>query len=90
MLTEHTPVWVWDGYWWPALVVLPTLDSERDKMLVRFTNGVTAPVKTSAVRFRDSANPGELLSYQFAAGVSKERQQVPVGALTARPGRYGM
>jgi hypothetical protein len=56
MLKEQTPVWVWDGYWWPAHVVLPVLDLESDMMLVRFENGVTAPVKASGVRYRDSAS----------------------------------
>jgi hypothetical protein len=54
MLEEHTPVWVWDGYWWPAHVVLPTLDVESDMILVQFENGVTAPVKAATVRHRDS------------------------------------
>jgi hypothetical protein len=53
MLKEHTPVWVWDGFWWPAYVVLPALDPENDMMLVRFENGVTAPVKASSVRQRN-------------------------------------
>ena len=56
MLQAQTPVWVWDGYWWPALVVLPALDRDHDLMLVRFDNGVTAPVKASSVRHRDSAS----------------------------------
>ncbi len=56
MLKEQTPVWVWDGYWWPAYVVLPALDLQSDMMLVRFENGVTAPVKASDVRHRDSAS----------------------------------
>jgi hypothetical protein len=51
---EQTPVWVWDGYWWPAYVVVPALDLGSDLMLVRFENGVTAPVKASDVRHRDS------------------------------------
>jgi hypothetical protein len=54
MLKEQTPVWVWDGFWWPAYVVLPVLDLESDTMLVRFENGVTAPAKGSSVRPRDS------------------------------------
>jgi hypothetical protein len=54
MLKEHTSVWVWDGYWWAAQVVLPTLDVESDMILVKFENGVTAPVKATAVRYRDS------------------------------------
>ena len=54
MLKEHTPVWVWDGYWWPAHVVLSKLNVKSDMMLVRFENGVTAPVHASAVRYRDS------------------------------------
>jgi hypothetical protein len=53
MLKEQTPVWVWDGFWWPAYVVLPALDLESDMMLVRFENGVTAPVKVSGVRQRN-------------------------------------
>jgi len=59
MLKEHTPVWVWDSYWWPAYVVLPALDLDGDLMLVRFENGVTAPVKTAGVRCRDLARPTE-------------------------------
>ncbi len=51
---EQTPVWVWDGYWWPAYVVVPALDLGSDLMLVRFGNGVTAPVKASDVRHCDS------------------------------------
>ena len=65
MLKEHAPVWVWDGYWWPAYVVLPALDLENDMMLVRFENGVTAPVKASAVRQRDPARPSERSMYQI-------------------------
>ncbi|HJU12363.1 MAG TPA: hypothetical protein VJ728_15880 [Candidatus Binataceae bacterium] len=57
MLNEHTPIWVWDGYWWPAFVVSPVIDLEGDTMLVRFENGVTAPIKASAVRYRDPAHP---------------------------------
>jgi len=59
MLKEHTPVWVWDGYWWPASVVLPALDLDSDLMLVRFENGVTAPVKAAGVRCREFARPTE-------------------------------
>jgi len=57
MLKEHTPVWVWDGYWWAAYVVLPVLDLEGDLMLVRFENGVTAPVKATGVRYRELVRP---------------------------------
>ncbi len=64
MLKEHTPVWVWDGYWWSAYVVLPELDVGSDMMLVRFENGGTAPVKASDVRYRDSARSGECSTYQ--------------------------
>jgi hypothetical protein len=59
MLKEHTPVWVWDGYWWPAFVVLPLLDLDDDLMLVRFENGVTAPVKAAGVRYRELARRNE-------------------------------
>jgi hypothetical protein len=54
MLKEHTAVWIWDTHWWPAHVVIPALDLESDMMLVRFENGVTAPVKASEVLQRDS------------------------------------
>ena len=54
MPKEQAPVWVWDAYWWPAYVVLPVLDFASDMILVRFENGVTAPVKASGVRHRDS------------------------------------
>ena len=54
MLKEQTAVWVWDTHWWPAYVVIPALDLESEMMLVRFENGVTAPVKTSEVLQRDS------------------------------------
>ena len=53
MLRQHTPVWVWDGYWWPAIVVTPDLETEM--ILVRFENGVTAPVKASDIRKRHAA-----------------------------------
>ena len=53
MLKEHTAVWVWDTHWWPAYVVIPALDLESDIILVRFENGVTAPVKASGVLQRD-------------------------------------
>ena len=56
MFKERTPVWVWDGYWWPAYMVLTALDLESDMILVRFENGVTAPVKASDVRHRDFAS----------------------------------
>jgi hypothetical protein len=59
MLKEYTAVWVWDGYWWPAHVVLPALDLDSGRMLVRFENGVTAPVKASEVRSRDLSRPNE-------------------------------
>ncbi len=61
MLKKHTPIWVWDGYWWPASVVLSELDVEGDMMLVRFENGVTAPVKASDVRYRDPRTSGRAL-----------------------------
>ena len=54
MLKEHTAVWIWDTGWWPAYVVNPALDLESNTMLVRFENGVTAPVKASEVLQRDS------------------------------------
>jgi hypothetical protein len=54
MLKEHTAVWIWDTGWWPAHVVNPALDLESNTMLVRFENGVTAPVKASEVLQRDS------------------------------------
>ena len=57
MLNEHTPIWVWDGYWWPAFVVSPVIDLQGEMMLVRFENGVTATIKASAVRYRDPARP---------------------------------
>jgi hypothetical protein len=53
MLKEHTPVWVWDSYWWQAHVIIPELDAEGGLILVRFDNGVTAPVKVSRIRLRD-------------------------------------
>jgi hypothetical protein len=56
MFKEQTLVSVWDGYWWPAYVVLTALDLERDMILVQFENGVTAPVKASDVRLRDSVS----------------------------------
>jgi hypothetical protein len=59
MLKEHAPVWVWDGYWWPAYVVVPALDPENDIMLVRFENGVTAPIKASGVRRRAFSRPNQ-------------------------------
>lgn len=78
MLKEHTPVWVWDGYWWPAFVVLPVLDLDGDLMLVRFENGVTAPVKAAGVRYRELARPNE-----------PSADQSPVPEQGRRPGRQG-
>ena len=57
MLKEHTPVWVWDGYWWPAIVI--ALDPANEMIIVRFENGVTAPMKASDLRGRDVSSQGE-------------------------------
>jgi hypothetical protein len=76
MLKEHAPVWVWDGYWWPAYVVLPALDLDRDLMLVRFENGVTAPVKAAEVRYRELLNHDE-----------PSRGRSPAPEPSRRPGR---
>jgi hypothetical protein len=45
------PVWVWDGYWWPAVVA----DAKRGGgfLIVRLENGVTVPVQRTRLYPRD-------------------------------------
>jgi hypothetical protein len=50
-ITRAAPVWVWDGYWWPAVVA----DVERSGgfFIVRFENGVTVPAQKVRLQPRD-------------------------------------
>src|SRR5690242_18355953 len=98
MLKEHTPVWVWDGSWWPAHVVLPTVDLENDVMLVRFENGVTAPIKASAVRYRGPAHPNppsndrRLVPEQLRTSLQHSRSSVrhASASATAKSNRHSI
>jgi hypothetical protein len=64
-------VWVWDGYWMPAELVTIFPDSDR-RGLVRFRNGVTAPVDLTNVitrnpKVRGADLPSHLLSVMMYA-----------------------
>jgi len=58
---KHTkraaPVWVWDGYWWPAVVA----DAERGGgfLIVRLENGITVPVEKARLPPRDPTLHGD-------------------------------
>jgi hypothetical protein len=55
IMRTSIPIWVWDGDWRPARIVVVL---ERDSLLVRFDNGVTAPVGRAMVQPRDPAAHG--------------------------------
>jgi len=86
MLEKHTPVWVWDSYWWPASVVIPKLDTTSNVILVRFESGVTAPVKASDVRLRVPCARETILMRQTSDSLPG-RSNLPAGSL-ASPGIY--
>jgi hypothetical protein len=50
-IKRAAPVWVWDGYWWPAVVA----DAKRGNgsLIVRLENGVTVPVQKARLQPRD-------------------------------------
>jgi hypothetical protein len=50
-LEPATPVWVWDGNWWPAIVA--NADRGSEFLIVRLQNGVTVPVKKTRLESRD-------------------------------------
>jgi hypothetical protein len=52
-----TPVWVWDGDWWPAIVAKP--GRRFESLIVRLQNGVTVPVKKTRLQPRDPMLKGE-------------------------------
>jgi hypothetical protein len=52
------PVWVWDGHWWPAIVADASAKRGRGFLIVRFENGVTAPVPRARLQLRDPALRG--------------------------------
>jgi len=86
MLKKHTPVWVWDSYWWPAYVVVPKLNPTSDVILVQFESGVTAPVKASDVRLRVPQVEKTVLMPQISYSLP-ERLNLPAGSI-ASPGIY--
>ncbi len=49
------PVWVWDASWLPATVADVVLESGRECLIVRFENGVSAPVSFADLKPRDPA-----------------------------------
>jgi CheY-like chemotaxis protein len=49
-------VWVWDGYWLPAVVVGRGLT--REFLVVRFEHGVSAPLPSANVRLRQPSLRG--------------------------------
>ena len=51
IMRERDPVWAWDGDWRPARVVVPAL--ERNRRLICFDRGVTAPIGKAKTRPRD-------------------------------------
>ena len=50
-IMRATPVGVWDGHWWPAVVA----DAKRrgGLLIVRLENGVTVPVRRARLQPRD-------------------------------------
>ena len=51
------PVWVWDGYWWPAVVANAKHDGGF--LIVRLENGVTVPVQRARLQPRDPTLHGD-------------------------------
>jgi hypothetical protein len=51
IMHERDPVWAWDGDWRPARVVVPALG--RNRHLICFDSGVTAPIGKAKIRPRD-------------------------------------
>jgi hypothetical protein len=51
IMRERDPVWAWDGDWRPARVVVPALG--RNRRLICFDSGVTAPIGKAKIRPRD-------------------------------------
>jgi hypothetical protein len=86
MLKKYTPVWVWDSYWWPASVVVEELDPTSDVIMVRFENGVTAPVKASDIRLRVPRIEEPVWMPQISYSLP-ERSNLRAGSL-ASPGIY--
>ncbi len=56
-IKRAAPVWVWDGYWWPAVVA----DAERGGgvLIVRLENGITVPVQRARLQPRDPTLHGD-------------------------------
>ena len=48
-MNRDDPVWVWDGFWLPAVMVEP----DHKRALVRFENGCSAPASWADVERRD-------------------------------------
>jgi hypothetical protein len=51
------PVWVWDGYWWPAVVA--DVEGSGGFLIVRFQNGVTVPAQKVRLQPRDPTLHGD-------------------------------
>jgi hypothetical protein len=56
-INRAAPVWVWDGYWWPAVVA----DAERGGgfLIVRLEKGITVPVERARLQPRDPTLHGD-------------------------------
>jgi hypothetical protein len=50
-ITRAAPVWVWDGYLWPAIVA--NAEHGGGFLMVRLENGVTVPVQRARLQPRD-------------------------------------
>jgi hypothetical protein len=49
-IRANAAVWVWDGYWRPAVVIGPGRTGEF--LVVRFEHGVSAPLPAANMRLR--------------------------------------
>jgi hypothetical protein len=55
-IKRGTPVWAWDGHWWPATV--DDLRRSSGTLIVRLENAVTVPVERAQIQIRDPALHG--------------------------------
>jgi hypothetical protein len=52
-IKRETAVWVWDGSWWPAVVIDGFIDRGERLLIVRFEHGVTAPARAADLEPRE-------------------------------------
>jgi hypothetical protein len=57
-IKPNSPVWVWNGGWWPAVVIDAFPEGEEGFLVLRYEHGISGPALLADVEPRDPALRG--------------------------------